>query len=134
MKNTLLFFLAFAFPFLLFAQKQTVLVYNFHGNHRCPGCFKIEELTKKAVDSLFANEVKSKKLIRATLNFEEEINIPLAEKLEVSTSALVVFVVDSNGKEIKTDLTDWAFTNVWDESKFLAELKIKIEEALVHTR
>jgi hypothetical protein len=120
----------FCLPFALSAQKQTVCIYHFYAHERCPGDLKIEELTKRTLDSLFSNELRSEKITRKSLNFEKRKNERLVKNFNVSTIALIINIRDSRGKETFNDLTDWAFANVWDEGKFRKELQEKINEAL----
>ncbi|MBC7335442.1 MAG: hypothetical protein H5U01_04105, partial [Clostridia bacterium] len=43
--------------------KDGVLVYLFHGNVRCPTCLAIEASTKEVLETNFAGELNSRKII-----------------------------------------------------------------------
>lgn len=117
-------------PLLSKSQKPAVYIYHFYSFERCPADLRIEELTNHMLDSVFLNEVTSRKIIRKSLNFNLRKNVKLAKRLNVTTIAMVINVVDDSGKQTIIDLTDWAFAKVWDDAVFKAELQLKIKDAL----
>jgi hypothetical protein len=117
-------------PLLSNGQKPAVYIYHFYTFERCPADLKIEELTNHLLDSVFKKEIASRQIIRKSLNFNLRKNVKLAKKLNVTTIAMIINIVDESGKQSNSDLTDWAFAKVWDEPVFKAELQAKIINAL----
>lgn len=135
MKNYLFILLAFSF-FLITAcgnkkpqAGQTVSniinspveMIQFHSEHRCVTCMKIEELTKETLDKYFS-EISFR-----LINVDDKSNEQIAEKFEAFGTSLFLFNIN-NGQ--KRNLTDFAFMNAHNEDKFKAELKTIIEEFL----
>ena len=105
-------------------------IYYFHATHRCPTCLKIEANARKTIETYFAEEVLNGTIIIHMLNFEEPENAALFNKFELYSSSLVLDAIDKNGKEKTMNLTDFAFTNAYDEDKFIQELKSAIDKQL----
>lgn len=129
MKNISISFLTFiAILFTAFngnaqQNKQTqpmpVEIIQFHSEHRCVTCLKIEKLTRTTITSYFPNVPFS------LVNVDDKKNARKAEQFEATGTALFLYNV-KNGR--KKDLTDFAFMNAGDEKKFEAELKKYIED------
>ena len=134
MKNVTISFFAFM-AFLLSAcnsnaqqNKQVaakkavaIEVIQFHSEHRCMTCLKIEKLTKATLAKHFTN-VPFK-----LINADDKANAKIAEQFEATGTALFLYN-PTTGK--KKDLTDFAFMKAGDEAKFEAELKKQIEDFL----
>ncbi len=100
-------------------QTSTIEVIQFHSEHRCMTCLKIEKLTRATLLNNF-------KLIPFKLvNVDDKNNAKMAEQFEATGTALFLYN-PKTGK--KKDLTDFAFMRAGDENKFEAELKKHIEE------
>lgn len=95
----------------------TIEVIQFHSEHRCVTCIKIEELTKETL--------KSYPVIPFSLvNVDDKKNEKIAAQFEAVGTAL--FLYNSKTKK-KQDISDLAFMNAGDKEKFIKELKKKIE-------
>lgn len=110
------------------AQKPTTVTANatmqviqFHNEHRCATCLKIEELTKKTLADYFPA------IPFSLVNVEEKKNEKMTEQFEAFGTSLFLYN-PKTGK--KKDLTDFAFMNAGDEKKFESELKQQIEAFL----
>ncbi len=110
------------------AQKLTspstnaaIQVIQFHNEHRCETCLKIERLTKKTLTDYFPT------IPFSLVNVEEKKNEKLTEQFEAFGTSLFLYN-PKTGK--KKDLTDFAFMNAGDEVKFESELKKHIEAFL----
>ncbi|HWI93223.1 MAG TPA: nitrophenyl compound nitroreductase subunit ArsF family protein [Flavisolibacter sp.] len=120
----LLFISLFHLSFKSFAQNKQVetpslQVIQFHLEHRCISCLKIEKFTKASLTKYFPS------VPFELVNVEEKKNAKKAEDFHASGTALFLYN-PKTGK--KKDLTASAFMNVGDEAKFEAELKKAIEE------
>lgn len=101
------------------AKKSTVELIQFHSEHRCVTCVKIEKLTRATLANGFSN-------IPFTLvNVDDKKNAKKVEQFEAAGTALFLYN-PVTGK--KKDLTDFAFMKAGDEKKFEAELKKFIED------
>ena len=129
--KTLKFTPLFSFIFLIFmtsassAQtkvatvvKSDVEIIQFHSEHRCMTCLKIEELTKETVKSFTGMPFK-------LVNVDDDKNEKMAEKFEAAGTALFIYN-PKTGK--KKDMTDFAFMNSGDKAKFMAGLKKEINQ------
>jgi cytoplasmic iron level regulating protein YaaA (DUF328/UPF0246 family) len=96
--------------------KSNVEIIQFHSEHRCVTCLKIEELTKETVKSFTGMSFK-------LVNIDETKNEKMAEKFEAAGTALFIYN-PKTGK--KKDMTDFAFMNSGDKAKFVAGLKKEI--------
>lgn len=117
-----LFFTAFNSKAQQKNQTQTtpVEVIQFHSEHRCMTCNKIEALTKQTL--------KSYPLIPFSLvNVDDKNNEKRAEQFEATGTALFLYN-SKTGK--KKDLTDFAFMNAGNKDKFIAGLKKEIDSFL----
>jgi hypothetical protein len=105
-------------------------IYYFHPNERCPIDQSIEETTRKLMQTDFAKEIKDGTIIFKVLNTDDKTNAKIVGKFEMNAQALylVSFV---NGKEIKNDLTEFAFSTCQSNpGKFKAGLKQEIHNVL----
>ena len=99
-------------------NKPGVEIIQFHSEHRCVTCLKIEELTKKAVNSYTGMTFK-------LVNIDDAKNEKMAEKFEAAGTALFIYN-PKTGK--KKDMTDFAFMNSGDKAKFISGFKKEINQ------
>jgi hypothetical protein len=102
-----------------FAQttsKSGVEIIQFHSEHRCVTCLKIEELTKETIKSYSGISFK-------LINVDDAKNEKMAEKFEASGTAVFIYN-PKTGK--KKDMTDFAFLNAGNKTKFIASMKREI--------
>lgn len=92
-------------------------VLQFHSEHRCMTCNKIEELTKETLKSYPA-------IPFSLVNVDDAKNEKKAEQFEATGTALYLYNPKSGKKK---DLTDFAFMNAGNEDKFMAGLKKEID-------
>jgi len=102
-------------------SSATMQVIQFHNEHRCATCLKIEELTKKTLSDYFPS------IPFSLVNVEEKKNEKMVELFEAFGTSLFLYNPKTGSKK---DLTDFAFMNAGDEKKFEAELKKQIEAFL----
>ncbi|RMG29040.1 MAG: hypothetical protein D6730_04565 [Bacteroidetes bacterium] len=104
-------------------------VIDFYSTHRCKTCLKIEDNTRKLLQSAFAKEMESGILSFQTVNVDEAENYEIAKRFEAAGTALFVNVI-KNGQEQHIDLTNFAFMKAFDEQAFNDTLKTRISEQL----
>lgn len=98
-------------------QTTSIQVIQFHSEHRCVTCNKIEALSRETLKSYPS-------ISFSLVNVEEAKNEKLAEKFEATGTALFLYN-SATGKKI--DLTDFAFMNAGNKEKFMAGLKREID-------
>lgn len=99
------------------STKTTIEIIQFHSEHRCKTCNKIEELTRETLKSYA-------EISFSLVNVDDKKNEKITTQFEATGMAL--FLYNSKTKK-KQDLTDMAFMNAGDKDKFIQELKKKIE-------
>lgn len=110
-------------------NKDVVEVLYFHGAQRCATCMAIEKNTKELLDTAYAEQLKSGKLVFRSMDITKEE--ALAERYEVSWSSLILVDYDKSGKERATNLTEFAFGNARTApDKFKQGLSARIIEML----
>lgn len=88
-------------------------VIQFHSEHRCMTCNKIESMTIATLQSF--DEVPFR-----LVNVDDEANAEMAQEFEAAGTALFLYDPETGKKK---ELTDFAFMTAHDEEKFIAELK-----------
>lgn len=139
MKTFVVFILSVFLGGILVATAQTrstavtnprVEVYYFHPTERCPIDQAIEETTRKLMQTDFVKEIKDGTIEFRVINTDDKANAKLVGNYDINTQALYVIKVDK-GKEIKNDLTEFAFSNAKaNPLKFRYSLKDEIVKAL----
>jgi hypothetical protein len=132
----LVFFMIAGFPF---AHAQSngktittfkVEVLYFHPTERCPIDLSIEENTRATMQSCFSGKIKDGTIKFQVLNTDDKANAKTVARFDLNAQALYI-VKHDKGKEIKNDLTDFAFScGQSDPEKFKRRLKDEIETAL----
>lgn len=110
-------------------KKNFIEVIDFHSTNRCMTCKAIEANTRYTLDTYFANELKSGKIVFKIVNVDKKENEKFAEKFEATGTALFLNVV-KDGKEKQVDLTNFAFMKGNDQKAFSDELKQTIANQL----
>lgn len=111
------------------AKGNSIEVIDFHSTNRCMTCKAIEANAKYTLDTYFANELKSGKIVFKIVNVDKAENEKFAEKFEATGTALFLNVI-KDGKEKQVDLTNFAFMNGNDQKAFSDELKQTIANQL----
>ena len=90
-------------------QKTTVKspqveVYYFHFTRRCITCQAVETESKKAVETLYPEQIKKGLITFKSINLDEESSASLAKKNKVEGQSLLVI-----GKKKRIDITQDGF-------------------------
>ena len=133
MLNLLLFLVISAHAVFAQAQakpattsKAPVTVCYFHPTERCPIDQSIEENTRKLMQSDFAKNIKDGTVKLLVLNTDDKANAKMVARFSINAQALYL-VKTEKGKEVKIDLTEFAFANARNNpDKFISGLKDKI--------
>ena len=101
------------------ATAAGIQVIQFHSEHRCVTCLKIEKLTRSTLAASYPA------LSFTLYNVEDKKNEKIAEQFEATGTALFLYN-PKTGK--KKNLTEFAFMRAGNEIVFDTELKKYIEE------
>lgn len=111
-------------------QKEYVEVLYFHGKQRCVTCNTIEKLTKEVLDNDFAQQLKNGKVVFKVIDISTKEGEKIADKYEVTWSSLFINKW-KNGKEIKSNMTDFGFSYAKNSPDVFKEgVKKKVNEQL----
>lgn len=75
-----------------------IIVYYFHGIRRCPTCLKLEAYSQEAMQTGFAEELKTGKMEWRVVNIEESPNEHYEKDYQLYTKSVILSRVE-NGKE-----------------------------------
>lgn len=100
------------------SSNAKIEVIQFHSEHRCMTCNKIEELTKSTLEDYSS-------IPFSLVNVDDSSNAKQAEQFEAAGTALFLYN-PATGK--KKELTDFAFMNASNKEKFVEGLKKEIDQ------
>ena len=100
-------------------------VYYFHFERRCSTCISVEENSKKAVEELYPEQVKTGEYFFKAVNLDEEGGKEIGDKLGVAMQTLLVVHGDK-----KIDITGEGFMYVDNYDRLKAEVKKAVDKAL----
>ena len=107
-----------------------VEVLYFHGSMRCRTCVAIEKVTKELIDTQFANDVKSGKLIFKEVDLGTKDGEKLGDKYEIAFSSILIVKKDGS-KEKVANLTEDGFKYaINDKAKLQSIISAQIKEYL----
>jgi len=107
---------------------EKVEVYHFHATSQCVTCKTVGANAEATVNTYFANELKSGKIVFAHINIDTPENKVLVDKYEAKGSSLIIGVYGKDGSFTKQE-----DTNVWykmDKTDSMSYLKGVIEQRL----
>ncbi len=110
-------------------QERKLVVYYFHGNFRCHSCNMIENLTKKAVNSGFADQLKSGSIEIKVINIEEPDNKHFVDDYKLYTKSVILSDV-KGGKETGWKNCEKVWTLLGNEEKFIEYIQSEIKTFL----
>ena len=110
-------------------QNRKLIVYYFHGNVRCHNCIMIENLTRQAVNTGFADQLKSGRVELKVVNIEEPGNGHFAEDYKLYTKSVILSDI-KDGKEANWKNLDQVWTRLYDENKFIDYIQSEVQAFL----
>ena len=99
------------------AAEHQVIAYYFHGDKRCPTCLKIEDLSRRTLESGFYEELQDGRLQWQVVNFEEAGNEHYAEQFQLHTQTLIL-VDERRGRMSRWRNLDRVWELIHDEPAF----------------
>lgn len=103
-----------------------VEVYYFHYSTRCATCHAVEDNSKKALEALYPEKVKSGTYSFKAVNLDDDSSKALAKRLNVGGQSLLVVCADK-----KVDLTSKVFLYAQDLNKIKMEIKKTVDKIIL---
>lgn len=108
---------------------RKLVIYYFHGNVRCHSCTMIENLTKQAVNSGFAEQLKSGRIELKIVNVEESANEHFVKEYKLYTKSVILSDV-KEGKEALWKNCEQVWTKLHSESDFMTYIQSEVKALL----
>ena len=105
---------------------EKIEIYHFHATSQCVTCKTVGSNAEATVNTYFANELKSGKLVFAHINIDLPENKVIVEKYGATGSSLMIGVYGKDGSFTKQE-----DTNVWykmDKTNSMSYLKSVIDQ------
>ena len=111
------------------APKSKVVAYYFHGDFRCPTCYRLEQYSKEAIDTHFKDALSSGKLEFKAVNVDEKANKHFVNDYQLYTKSLVLSLV-KDGKEIKSKNLIKIWEYVGNKQRFFEYVTSEVQDFL----
>jgi hypothetical protein len=106
-----------------------VVLYYFHGAHRCKTCRSMEAYAQEALETKFKKQLETGALQWKVLNMEEPENEHFAKDFELVSSSLVL--VELNGGDVvRHEVLQEAWKLVRDEPSFVKYVQESVHKYL----
>jgi len=106
---------------------EKVEVYHFHATRQCSTCIAVGKLAEETTNTYFKDELKSGKLVFASINIDLPENKELATKYGATGSSLIIGVYGKDGSFSKQeDTAVWYKIN--NKEDYMNYLKGLIEQ------
>ena len=102
---------------------EIIEVYYFHNTRRCATCQAVESVTKTTLEETYSDQMDKGTITFQSLDLEDDVNEPLARKLNVSGQTLL-FVKNNKKKDITNDAFLYARTK---PEKFQEKIILTVE-------
>jgi len=106
-----------------------VVLYYFHGTHRCKTCRSMEAFAQEALETKFKKQLETGALQWKVLNMEEPENEHFAKDFELVSSSLVL-VEMSGGDVVRHEVLQEAWKLVRDEPSFIEYVQESVHKYL----
>lgn len=109
--------------------RKKIVVYYFHGVEDCPACFRIEELTRQALETEFQDELQGGRLEFQRINAELPENRQFVEQYRLTARAIVVSEM-AQGEELRWKKLDRAWELAGGEPALAGYVQAEVAEYL----
>ena len=106
---------------------EKIEVYHFHATRQCYTCKTVGALAEETVNTYFADELGSGKLVFASVNIELPENKALVDKYEAKGSSLLIGVYGKDGTFSKQEDTE-VWYKIDNKEDYMSYLKGVIEQ------
>jgi hypothetical protein len=107
---------------------QKVEIYHFHPTRQCYSCITLGAYAEETVNTYFAPEVKSGKVVFGHVNMDLPENRALVDRYGPTSSSLWIGVYDKDGFHKEENVNVWY--KIGNKDEYMAYLKGIIEKRL----
>ena len=111
------------------STNDKIIVYYFHGNMRCPTCYKLESYAKSVVETDFPDAIKSGKMEWKTVNVDDKGNEHFTSDYKLYTKSVIVST-QKDGKEVSWKNLDQIWTLVGDQTQYMDYIRKEVRACL----
>ncbi|MDD5048654.1 MAG: nitrophenyl compound nitroreductase subunit ArsF family protein [Methanoregulaceae archaeon] len=115
-------------PGATLAEVEKVEVYHFHATRQCTSCIVLGEYTEETVNTYFAPELASGRIVFAHVNVDLPENREIVEKYRPTGSSIWIGVYGGDGFHKEEDIKVWY--RLGDRDEYMTYLKEVIEKRL----
>ena len=108
---------------------DTVTVWYFRSSMRCASCIKIESYAQEAVQTHFADELESGRLVWRVVNVEEPGNEHYVQDYQLVTKSVIVSTV-RDGRQTAWKNLDRVWELIPDKPGFIAYVRQEVAASL----
>jgi hypothetical protein len=108
------------------SMPSQLVVYYFHGNARCPSCYKLEQFAKEALEQNFANELKSGKIVFKIVNIDKPGNDHFVVDYQLYTKSVIISLV-KDGKQVQYKNLEKVWDLLRDQNQYHAYVRDEIK-------
>lgn len=103
------------------------VVYYFHGQFRCHSCTRIEELTRKALQSGFSKELASGAIVWRPTNIDDRKNEHFRRDYQLNARSVVISRL-KNGSQVNWKNLPEVWSRLHNEASFISYIQNEISE------
>jgi hypothetical protein len=111
------------------AANTKIVVYYFHGNARCPTCYKLEGYAKSVVETDFADQIRNGKIEWKSVNVDDKGNEHYSTDYKLYTKSVIVSTL-KDGKESSWKNLDQIWTLVGDQTQYMEYIRKEVRACL----
>lgn len=113
-------------------EQRHIIVYYFHGNARCPTCFKLEKIAKSEIETDFGDAIKAGTLEWKTVNVEDKGSEHFNDDYKLYTKSVIISI-QQDGKEASWKNLEKIWQLVHEEPAYRAYIKNEVKACLEGT-
>lgn len=103
-------------------------IYHFHRNTQCNSCITVGKYAEETLNTYFADELKTGKIVFGHINVQQPENEALANKYGATGSSLWIGVYDNKGFHAEQNVDVWS--KIGNKQEYITYLKKLIEKRL----
>jgi hypothetical protein len=107
---------------------EKVELFHFYGESRCVSCVMLGDLTEETVNTYYAEDLRSGRLVFAHINSDVSENREIVERYGPTGSSLWIGIYDGNGFYKEELLGPWYM--IGDKPKFMGYIRAIIDQQL----
>jgi hypothetical protein len=105
------------------------IVYYFHGNARCPTCYKLENYAKSVVETDFSGAIKNGKLEWKTVNVEDKGNEHFSDDYKLYTKSVIIST-QKDGAQVSWKNLDKIWQLIGDQNRYMEYIRKEVRACL----